>query len=55
MGTSAGGVPVSVMVPVMSAAYEMEVAVKTPTKKANEKTFTLAKAKHRGSAGQEYM
>jgi hypothetical protein len=35
--------PISVMVPVMSAACEMDVAAKTPIKKANEKTFTLKK------------
>jgi hypothetical protein len=43
IGTSAGGVPISVMVPVMSAAREMDVAAKTPIKQANEKTFTVKK------------
>jgi hypothetical protein len=52
MGTSAGGVPISVMVPVMSAACEMDVAAKTPIKKANEKTFTVKKFYHRRRAGQ---
>jgi hypothetical protein len=40
-GISAGGVPVRVIDPIMSAACDTEVADKTPIKKANEKAFTV--------------
>jgi hypothetical protein len=39
----------------MSAARDMDVAVRTPIKKADEKTFTVLQIKYTERAGQEYM